>query len=148
MHAVLTRNSIGCVHHKLAEGTVRTTRVRYAHVGSALFIPAWTSVESWYAARLPALECHVSEVDWHSGWRYVRLRGQAAPLFPTGALRERATWREGVGALRRMIPDLAATDELALANFGIVQMDIESWDGAVVVWDEVPLSITDALVPT
>lgn len=142
MYAVLTRNSVGCVHHKLAEGPMRTSRVRYAREGSALFIPAWDSVESWYAARLPALECHVSEVDWYSGWRYVRLRGHATPLYPTGAPPERAAWRDGVAALRLMILDLAPMDELALANFGIVQMEIESWDGAVVVWDEVPLSST------
>lgn len=140
MQAVVTRNSKGRVHHTLADGAIRTSRVRYVRDGNTLYIPAWTRVESWYAARLPALECEVSEVDWSSGWRYVWLRGQVTPLHPTGAAREREAWRRGVAALRPMITDLASTDELALANFGIVQMDIESWGGAVAQWGREPFS--------
>lgn len=136
MHAVLARNSEGCVHHTLSDGAVRTSRVRYAHTGTMLYIPAWTRVESWYAARLPALECYVSEVDWRSCWRLIRLRGEMTPLHPTGAAREREAWRQGVAILRSVIPHMPPNDELAVANFGIVQMDIGSWDGAVVHWHE------------
>lgn len=135
--AVLTRGSVACVHHVLADGAVRTIRARYAREGSALFIPAWTSAESWYSAGSPTLECDVSEVDWRSCWRYVRLRGQVTPLQPTGAARERDGWRQGVALLRRVVTGLAATDELAVANFGIVRMDVERWDGVVVPWGEV-----------
>ena len=133
----MTRNSVGCVHHTLADGATRATRVRYARDGSALYLPAWTGVDSWYAARLPALECDVSEVDWRSCWRYVWLRGHVTPLQPTGASSEREAWRQGVAVLRRMIANMAPTDELAVGNFGIVRMDMESWDGVVVPWGEV-----------
>lgn len=136
-HAVVTRNSVGCVHHTLADGAIRTSRVRYVRDGTALYLPAWTGVDGWYAARLPALECDVSEVDSRSCWRYVWLRGHAAPLQPTGASREREAWRQGVAVLRRTIANMAPTDELAVANFGIVRMDIDSWDGVVVPWGEV-----------
>lgn len=137
MHAVVTRNSIGSVRHALADGAVRTTRVRYVRDEGAIYLPAWTSAESWYAAPLPAIECDVSEVDWHSCWRYVWLRGHVTPLQPTGATREREAWRRGVAVLRQRITNMAATDELALANFGIVRMEMESWDGVMVPWGEV-----------
>lgn len=134
IHAVVTRNSVGSVYHKLEEGTIRTSRVRYAHEGNALYIPAWPSIESWYAARLPSLECHVSELDWRSWWRCVRLRGHVIPLHPTGAPREREAWHKAVAALRRRIVDMAPTDDLAVTNFGVVQIDIEYWEGAGLVW--------------
>lgn len=140
IHAVVTRNSVGSVHHMLADGAIRTSRVRYVRDGSILYIPAWTSIESWYASRLPTLQCDISEVDWFSCWRYVWLRGEMTPLHPTGAAREREGWRQGVSVLRRVIVDMAPTDDLALANFGIVRMDIESWNGAVVAWGESALT--------
>lgn len=136
LHAVVSRNSVGCVHQTLADGAARTTRVRYVHDGNALYIPAWVPVDGWYEAPPPALEYDVSEVDWRSSWRYVRLRGPATPLQPTGASREREAWRQAVAILRRMIANMAPTDALAVANFAIVRMDIECWDGAAVPWAE------------
>jgi hypothetical protein len=135
-HALVARNSVGCVHYPLADGPTRTIRVRYAREGSALYVPAWTSVEHWYSTVAPAVECDVSEVDWHSCWRYVWLRGPATPLQPTGGAREREAWRQGIAALRRTLTHLAATDELALSNFGIVRLDVESCDGVAVRWGE------------
>lgn len=136
IHDVVSRNSVGCVYHKLEEGTIRTSRVRYAHEGSTLYIPAWPSIESWYAARFPSLECHVSELDWRSWWRCVRLRGHVIPLHPTGAPREREAWHKAVAALRRRIVDMAPTDELTVTNFGVVQIDIEFWEGAGMAWED------------
>lgn len=147
MHAVVSRNSVGCVHQTLADGAVRTIRVRYVHDGNALYIPAWVPVDGWYEAP-PALEYDVSEVDWRSSWRYVRLRGPATPFQPTGASRERDAWRRGVAILRRMIANMAPTDALTLANFAIVRMDIECWDGAAVPWGEPavcgPVAVTNS----
>jgi hypothetical protein len=106
--------------------------VRYAwHLGG-LFVPAWTTLEPWYDELPRPVECDVSEVDGHLWWRYVWLRGVATPLLPTGAQAEREGWRAGIAALRRRLPALAATDQLALDNFGVVRVNITSARGTVV----------------
>lgn len=134
IRGVVSRNSTGCVHQTLADGVVRTTRVRYVHDGNTLYIPAWIPVDGWYEAPPPPLEYDVSEVDWRSSWRHVRLRGPATPLQPTGASHERDAWRQGVAILRRVVTNMAPTDDLAVANFAIVRMGIESGEGALVQW--------------
>ena len=132
---LVERNRRGCVRYPLAEGAIATSRVRYARQSSALYMPAWTNVEEWYDDGAPQLECDVSEVDGHSCWRYVWLRGRATPLFPTGGDAERRAWREGVAVLRRTFTNIGVADDLALANFGIVRLDVESWHGAIVAWE-------------
>jgi hypothetical protein len=132
--AVVDRKTQGRVHYPLANGVVATRRVRYARQGSALYIPVWTNVDAWHDEAGPQLECDVSEVDGYACWRYVWLRGHAAPLYPTGCDQERHAWREGIAVLRRAVITLAPMDDLALANFGVVRFHVESWLGALVPW--------------
>ena len=135
--AVVARNSTGCVRHRLADGPIRTFRVRYALDSGGLYIPAWAGLDLWSAPGPLTLECDVSEVDRQSCWRYVWLRGTGSALQPTGASRERRAWREGISILRRTIPGMAPTDELAIANFGVVRMEVESFIGSAVSWGDV-----------
>lgn len=133
--AVVDRNTHGCVRYPLADGVVAASRVRYARQASALYFPVWTNVDDWYDDGLPHLECDVSEVEGHTCWRYVWLRGRATPLYPTGSDRERRAWRDGIAVLRRAFINLAPADDLALANFGLVRLDVDSWLGALVPWE-------------
>ena len=133
--ALVDRNTRGCVRYALADGAVATSRVRYARHSSALYMPVWTHVGDWYDDGVPELECDVSEVDGHTCWRYVWLRGRATPLYPTGGERERRGWREGIAVLRRAFSNMPPADDLALTNFGIVRLDVDSWHGAIVAWE-------------
>jgi hypothetical protein len=132
---LVDRNTRGGVRYPLTDGVIASSRVRYARQSSALYMPAWANVDEWYDDGVPELECDVSEVDGHSCWRYVWLRGRATSLFPTGRKAERQAWREGVAALRRTFTNIGGADDLALANFGIVRLDVELWRGAIVTWE-------------
>jgi hypothetical protein len=134
-YAVVARNRIACIRYPLSDSATRTSRVRYAQHAGALYIPAWTSLETWYETDPPELECDVSEVEGRSCWRYVWMRGPATPLLPTGVASERQGWREAIAILRRAVPDLPQADELAVANFGAVRMDVEFLEGAIVPWE-------------
>jgi hypothetical protein len=134
-HAVVARNSIGYVRYSLSDSATRISRVRYAQHAGTLYMPAWASLDSWYETPPPTLECDVSEVEGRSCWRYVWMRGRATPLHPTGVAAEREAWREAIVTLRRTVRDIPPADELALANFGVVRMDVESLDGAIVRWE-------------
>lgn len=133
--AVVARNSIGCIRYSLSNSASRTIRVRYAGRAGALYIPAWTSLDTWYQTRPPKLECDVSEVEGRSCWRYVWMRGRATPLHPTGVAGERQAWRDAITVLRRVVSNLPPSDELAVANFGVVRLDVESLEGAIVPWE-------------
>jgi hypothetical protein len=134
-YAVVARNSIACVRYPLSHVATRSSRVRYARHAGTLYIPAWTNLDSWYETHPPELECDVSEVEGRSCWRYVWLRGRATPLHPTGVAGERQAWREAIAILRRAVPNIPIADDLAVANFGVVRMDIESVEGAIVFWE-------------
>lgn len=129
---VVARNSDCVIRHELDDGSVRVHRLQYAWVPSALFLPAWTSLESLSRGSAAFVECYVNELDSGVAWRVVRLRGRSIPLLPTGDARERDQWRTGVGALRSRIQGLAQTEDLALANFGIVRVDLQEIVGNTV----------------
>jgi hypothetical protein len=131
--ALVDRSTHGCVRYPLANGAIATRRVRYARHASTLYIPVWTNVDDWYDDGVPQLECDVSEVS-QMCWRYVWLRGRPTPLHPTGCDQERQAWHQGIAVLRRAVTALAPTDDLALANFGLVSLHVESWLGALVPW--------------
>jgi hypothetical protein len=133
--AVVARNSIGCIRYPLSDSATRTSRVRYARQTDTLYIPAWTSLDSWYEMGPPELECDVSEVEGRACWRYVWMRGRALPLYPTGGAAERQEWRRAIAVLRSALVNMAPPDELAMTNFGVVRMNIESLEGAVVPWE-------------
>jgi hypothetical protein len=133
VRTIVERNTVACVRYQSSDTVARTCRVQYSAISDSLYIPAWTSIDSWDETRRLDLECDVSEVEGRACWRYVWLRGHSTLLYPTGDAVERTAWREAAAVLRRAFPAMPPVDQLAVANFGIVRLDVRSWAGAIVV---------------
>ncbi len=127
MDLVIARNSITALTHTLDDGSKRSQRARYAFAGDTMFLAAAECPPSLCCdPRDYGVECDVSEVDGLTLWHYIWIEGAARRSQPTGSSLERAAWREGIEQLRRVMPDLPRAEELAFANFGVVQVVIRA----------------------
>lgn len=128
-NTVIRRNSVACFWRRLDDGAIRSCRERYSAAGSALYLPAWNGASGLCTEFSHEVDCAVSEVDGLAAWRLVWATGHVVLLQPTGAAAERDAWRTGVGHLRRVIPDLGASDDLMFGSFNIVRFDILTISG-------------------